>query len=352
VPTIDMGITSTYQVRVDCSPIFECALDLAAYTRRDVYGKLERSVESLHAVQDRISATLTREVNVASEAHTWRSLLFLAHRCPLLAEEPKASHMERFLQWMHEAEHELPQLAAPYLGAAHEASLTSALAGDSTCQNLLLDTFRANPVVHLNLKYLFTVSPTDLLRHLEALMTGWQREVMGELEQLLTALRADRDAKRQMAQEVEPASLIRIATQGMELRPEPGIQTLWLIPHICYRPFTIRNSLPGCAVFYYPIAPEYLPGGQDTAAMARIAALHKALGDVGRIQLLKLLQKEPKALADLANATQISKSTSHHHLTILRSAGVVEVNAGIYRLNLARITAVGEDLLDFLHIGN
>jgi DNA-binding transcriptional ArsR family regulator len=72
-------------------------------------------------------------------------------------------------------------------------------------------------------------------------------------------------------------------------------------------------------MFAYPVAAA-APEGGDIGDLAR---LYKALGDEKRLALLALLQRGPIALSEAARQIGLSKSTTHHHLAILRHAGLV-----------------------------
>lgn len=352
--TIDLGIRNTYRIRVDCSPIYECALGIAAFTWPTVHDKLETSASDILAMKARMSERLCKHVQLAGEVHTWRSLLVLAHRCDALynPSTPRGikAQVDVFVDWIRSRQSDLIHLAAPYLGTEEAQGLRHALGGDKPCQAQLLASHTDNEVVRSNLAYLFDISPTDLLEHLEALLTHWAEEMVTDWRPAVEGLQRDRDDKRRLAHELAPEQLIRWATKGNDLQPEPGVDTLWLIPQIAYRPFTIRNHLAGCAVFYYPVADENLPGGSDTAVVAQIAQRHKAVGDVNRVRLLALLRIGPKPLAELANAIQSSKSTTHHHLTLLRSAGFVTVSSGVYSIDAEQVAGIGDSLADFLQL--
>jgi DNA-binding transcriptional ArsR family regulator len=54
-----------------------------------------------------------------------------------------------------------------------------------------------------------------------------------------------------------------------------------------------------------------------------LARLYKALGDEKRLALLRLLRRGPTSLGDASREVGLSKSTTHHHLAILRQAGLV-----------------------------
>jgi DNA-binding transcriptional ArsR family regulator len=59
-----------------------------------------------------------------------------------------------------------------------------------------------------------------------------------------------------------------------------------------------------------------------------VARVYKALGDEGRLKLLRRLSDGSLTLGDAAVELGVAKSTAHHHLAILRQAGFVTVRDG------------------------
>jgi DNA-binding transcriptional ArsR family regulator len=52
---------------------------------------------------------------------------------------------------------------------------------------------------------------------------------------------------------------------------------------------------------------------------------HRALGDERRLRILHRLASRQESLHDLAAYFGVAKSTLHHHIGVLRSAGLVRV---------------------------
>lgn len=67
-----------------------------------------------------------------------------------------------------------------------------------------------------------------------------------------------------------------------------------------------------------------------------IVEMAQALADESRASLLRVISQAPTELGRLLEEVGLSRSTVHHHLSILRKAGLVEVegNAGAYRYRL------------------
>ena len=52
------------------------------------------------------------------------------------------------------------------------------------------------------------------------------------------------------------------------------------------------------------------------------------MGDEKRLRILRYLAKGPASLSQIADELDVAKSTAHHHLGLLRAAGLVKVTLG------------------------
>ncbi len=77
----------------------------------------------------------------------------------------------------------------------------------------------------------------------------------------------------------------------------------------------------GTKIFCYPIAAP----AEEGVPPVEVARIYKALGDEGRLKLLRRLSDGPLKLTDAAAELGVAKSTAHHHLAILRQAGFVAI---------------------------
>jgi DNA-binding transcriptional ArsR family regulator len=179
----------------------------------------------------------------------------------------------------------------------------------------------------------------------------WYREVFRQEEQeTLEAIERDAEAKRRMAVSMSPESLIESATNGLQFQREDWVQDVVLLPHVSMRPWNVMSAWDGTYVLSYPVADESL-GIDAGAPPGTLVRLHKALGDEKRLRMLKVLAGGTATLQELARATGLAKSSAHHHLVILRSAGLVLVTIGeesVYTLRREFIPRAAAMLETFL----
>lgn len=339
----------TYEILVTSSPIYECALGIAAFTWPEMVDKLERTPSEWKRMTDRLSEETSEAVRLSGRVHTWRSLLFLAHRCSFLANTSSSDHVSAFTAWMSELGSDLRVQAAPYLGLDYIHRVESALAGDLTQQTLLLSEYADDPLIHPNLKYLFDISSEELERHLKQLLIGWY-EALPHRETVESALVDDAKNTKLLASSVALPELVRCITNGIEFQLEPMTRRIWLIPQMSYRPFTISNRLAETSIYYYPISDERMPGQHEGQWALQVANLYKAVGDLHRVRLLRLLRQSPRTVTEVGHLLDVAKSTAHHHLTLLRSVGLVRIEQGVYVLDTEQVRMLGSELMAYLQL--
>ena len=103
------------------------------------------------------------------------------------------------------------------------------------------------------------------------------------------AAERDAEAKRKLAATHSPEQLVELATSGYQYSPAPGVRTLVFFPSWWMRPWVILWDHKSAKIFCYPIRLEQTEEGTSPAELAR---LYKALGDEGRLRLLRRLSRD------------------------------------------------------------
>jgi DNA-binding transcriptional ArsR family regulator len=140
---------------------------------------------------------------------------------------------------------------------------------------------------------------------------------------LLDALRAapppateaiERDAVRKRALGLAAEDLIDVAAGGYRYAREDEIDEVVLVPHLAARQWLLLCQHRRLRIICYPVVDEVEP---------ELVAVGRALGDEKRVALLERLRAGDATLAELAETIGAAKSTTHHHLGLLRRAGLV-----------------------------
>jgi DNA-binding transcriptional ArsR family regulator len=175
--------------------------------------------------------------------------------------------------------------------------------------------------------------PEEGKRALLDLLTSWSEQVLPLIAATDSTL-AERDAeeKRELVKSVPPEQVVERLAPGLQWTPGPEIDRVVLFPAYSARPWVYMSEYKRVKIFCYPITLDREPAAPgDPAELVRI---YKALGDESRLKLLKRLQDGPLSLAEATQEVGLAKSTTHHHLAILRQAGFVLIREGddTYRL--------------------
>jgi DNA-binding transcriptional ArsR family regulator len=166
------------------------------------------------------------------------------------------------------------------------------------------------------------------------LLSGWSEHVLPAIVPADYAALAERDveAKRELVRSVPPEQVVERLAPGIQWVPGPEIDRVVLFPAYSPRPWVYMSEHRRVKIFCPPITLDREPAAPgDPAELVRI---YKALGDASRLKLLKRLQDGPISLTEAAQEIGLAKSTTHHHLALLRQAGFVLIREGddTYRL--------------------
>lgn len=179
------------------------------------------------------------------------------------------------------------------------------------------------------LDQLLSVEPGETKARILAAARGFTKDVFADREaEFRPVLERDAAAKRAMARRMSPQRLVEIATNGISVEDTAYQRPIVLIPAVVSRPWVVFTESPENLIMAYPVAEEYLDADPDAPPQWLIKT-YKALGDERRLRILRRLARGPASLRDLTEEMDASKSTLHHHLMLLRAAGLVRVTIGI-----------------------
>jgi DNA-binding transcriptional ArsR family regulator len=210
--------------------------------------------------------------------------------------------------------------------AQPETILRAAEGGDAARAELL-DAFADYTDKCEEFARVLDTEPEETKETLLEILSGWAEHLLPAISPDFVSL-AERDAaqKRELIKVVPPEQVVERVAPGLQWVPGPDVDRIVLFPAYSARPWVYMSEYKRVKIFCPPIAADRAktPGG-DPADLVRV---YKALGDESRLKLLKRLQAGPISLADAAQEVGLAKSTTHHHLAILRQAGFVLIQEG------------------------
>jgi DNA-binding transcriptional ArsR family regulator len=200
------------------------------------------------------------------------------------------------------------------------------------------------------LRGLFGDDPEAFKDELIAVLTEWAERVWKpESLTILPIIERDAEAKRQLVRDLPLDRFITTATNGVEFEPRPGLERVVMAPSFVNRPLVSYAEFGEVMLIVYPVADESVTAETDAPPL-RLVRLSKALGDEKRLRILRALSDGEKSLMELAEMFGVAKTTMHHHMIVLRSAGLISVVVGTkrYRLRHETVPDVGALLSGYL----
>lgn len=320
------GAERALHVEVSHGVVYELLLRLFVATADpqdstfDMHDELQRRIAESSTTLQRDLAALERSSEV------WLGLLSLAYKSGFTADidaflahlgelTPQAlrRHLLDFA-WIKDADQVDPDLLAD--AAAGDAAAVATLAENELAKDK-----------HAGLRYVLAMDPArsqstliDVLRHFTA-------EVFDEREELAELLALDAEEKATLATSMEATELVERATNGVTVDISPDLEGVILVPSASVSPWVIISAVNGKHVFCYSISQSLTEGDAD-APPPWLVDYYKALGDEKRLRILGILAEGPTSLTELAQRIEVAKSTVHHHLGLLRAAGLIRVTLG------------------------
>ena len=323
-------------VEIEASPAYEFLITLCAFGDTEHHAVYEVGKEWFDDISKKASPDLLALVEQFSfHSHEiWEHMLGFVYDCPAPRDVQALITYIEAIDPLELRLHMLGYYVRQHRRATPPEIILQAAQGDSEAQRKLLKTsFPDDPEWQRTLRWLLSLEPEATKNLLLDILRGWYDEVFREQEpQIMSILARDVEAKLALKPTISAEQLIEIAT-GWEYVPEPGIRRVVLIPSYINRPFNSDAERYDTVIFFYPVAEESI-AADDHAPPLRLVKLSKALADERRLRILKKLATGSYTLQEIAEDFGVAKTTIHHHMITLRSAGLVRMNLSDKRWSL------------------
>jgi DNA-binding transcriptional ArsR family regulator len=184
------------------------------------------------------------------------------------------------------------------------------------------------------------------------LLEAWDEQYFRLVDPaVLSGLAADAAAKGALVGTLAPEALVEAATCGVHFMPLPRPELVLLVPQHHFRPWNVFQDYRGLRVIQYPA--DALPPvpGEPPPGLLRLT---RALSDDSRLRILRFLAAGQRGFTDVVQHMGLAKSTVHHHMVVLRAAGLVRVHdfgdVTSYSLRPAALDELGDKLHAFLQV--
>lgn len=340
------------QVEIEANLAYEFLMTICAFSDVESYATYAVGKGWFEAALAKASPDLIETIQQFSFHSTeiWEHMLAIVFDCPPPRDVPTLLAFLKDLNPLELRLHQLGYYDRQHRRATSPDIIYRAAQGDSEAQKILLKTSFPNDANwQRTLRWILSLDMLASKNMLEEMLSRWYEDVFRQQEaDILPILERDVEAKRALTAAVSPEQLIEIAT-GLEYIPGPGIERVVLIPSYILRPWNADAERGNTMIFCYPVAEESILADSD-APPTRLVNLAKALADERRLRILKKLATESYTLQELAEDFGVAKTTMHHHLITLRSAGLVRMRTTDKRYSLRSdmIEGTGELLERYL----
>ena len=339
-------------VEIEASPAYEFLMTLCAYSEVEHHAEYEVGKEWFDDVRKKASPDLLALVEQFSfHSHEiWEHILGLVYDSPAPRDVPAFITQIEAIDPLELRLHMMGYYVRQHCRVTPPEIIFQAAQGDIEAQRKLLKTsFPDDAEWQRTLRWLLSLEQVATKNLLLEIFHGWYDQVFHEQESyIMPILARDVEAKQALKLTHSAEQLIEMAT-GWEYVPEPGIRRVVLVPSYITRPWNSDAERHDTVIFCYPVAEESISADENVPP-ARLVKLAKALADERRLRILKKLATGSYTLQEMAEDLGVAKTTLHHHIITLRSAGLVRMNLNDKRWSLRQymVNNVGELLNTYL----
>lgn len=207
---------------------------------------------------------------------------------------------------------------------ADPSSIEAAAEGDMEAVRALIPEDKADVEAHL--VSLFQTPGEELRDRLVAALSRFRAEVFAQHEaEFAAAISRAAAAQRAVSGREDPKAVIEEVTNGLDYEIPLGVTRVVLVPTIVVRPLSLIDQQRETLLVLYGMADEFIDSDPE-APPSWLVKVYKALSDDKRLRILRRLAEQETTLDELSELLGVSKSTVHHHISVLRAAGLVRVH--------------------------
>jgi DNA-binding transcriptional ArsR family regulator len=325
-PVLDLSRPAALEVEFDVAEAAEVLMSICAVADPAAHDTFDLGADWLRARLEALPADLAAGV----EELQLGSTKMAAHLLGIVLEQPGPRRFDDFLARLEAVDpvelklHLFGYYGTPSPHFPAPEVIARAARGEAEARDEILAAIAEFSDKHELYRRLLDLGGDEVKARLLDILPRWRELVFTPVEsEWREAAERDVASKQALVAHHSPEQLTELATRGYRYAPPPGIRRLAFFPSWWMRPWVMLWEHKGTKIFCYPIA-----GGErdsDRGSPAELARIFKALGDEGRLRLLRRLNDGPLKLSDAAAELGVAKSTAHHHLAVLRQAGFVTV---------------------------
>jgi DNA-binding transcriptional ArsR family regulator len=325
-------------VAIESGPAFELVAELAAFSSGPARASLESGKAWIRDVRRLAGSDLLRRVE------RWGFPLY-TELAPIVLDAGPPFESARFVRALrrHPAERLHNRLlgveSPPNRAMLSDGAFDRALAGNARARAEVRRTLGLNPPARQSIDRLFRTSPDALKDEIVSIVDDWAARVHPTFAERAAALvRRDVETKEMLFRERPVDEALRVSTNGVEFDLAGWATLIVLIPTVALRPFIAPVESRSRQLVLCSVSDEAFDD-DPAAPPRRLVKVTTALGDEVRLRILHELAGADLTASELAARLGIERTSLHHHLGVLRSAGLVAARAeGVQSWRYARRT--------------
>jgi len=325
-------------VRVVSGAAFEVVAELAAFTSGPARASLESGKPWIREVRARAGQDLI------SRVERWAFPVFSALvQVALDTSEPHdATQLAAGLRSLP-AETVRGLLAG--VGSPSNRAMVSdgafdrALAGDEKARAELRTGLGLTPQARRAIDRLISLPADAIQDELASIVEDWSNLVFPAfVDEALAVVGRDVAAKRRQLDGGAARDVLRTALNGVDLAEGSWQGEIVVAPTVALRPFVAPVDTDATMIYLCSVADESFDD-DPAAPPRRLVKIAFAMGDPLRLRILRALGDDALTATEIADRLAVDRTTLHHHLGILRSAGLLSIrDEGVAGRRYARRT--------------
>jgi DNA-binding transcriptional ArsR family regulator len=311
-------------IEIEDSVTFEIALTIwSVFSEKATNAAYDLGPDWLENVRNQTSDDLAERIVTLGGpwCSTWLAV------SSLMLSAPHPHDPDRVIDWLSTVDDN--RLRRWILGSSshseNQALIEQAAEGDlDAAVQLLGDQVEEKPGLVDHIEWLINTEGLPA-RYAEALRE-FRAEVFSEFEaEFAAAIGRAAAAEKATPTNGSAKEMVEKVTSGIDFEIPLGVTRVVLIPSMVTRPLSVIDVNRGTLLVFYGIADEYVDSDPD-APPSWLVRTYKALGDERRLRIMRRLSEGPASLDDLTELLDLSKSTVHHHIALLRGAGLIRIH--------------------------
>jgi DNA-binding transcriptional ArsR family regulator len=312
-------------VRIVHGPAFELVAELAAFASGPARASLESGKPWIREVRALAGPDLIRRVEQwAFGMYGELAAIALEAGAPYdpqqLVEAIRAMPPDVLRRRLLGAE------SAQNRGMVSDGAFDRGLAGDAAARAELRIALGPNRQARQGVDHLLATESEAVQREIAAIVGEWASRVFPAFAaDALAVVGRDVDAKRRLFDASPARDALRIWTNGVDFDPPAFVTEIVVVPTLALRPFLAPVEFDTTEIFLCSVGDAAFDDDPD-APPRRLVKLAAALGDELRLCILHTLADSELTASEIADRLGVERTSLHHHLGILRSAGLVSIH--------------------------